>query len=587
MSEIPTRQPVSRDNPLWPLCSAMCDGTITEEQLARLEVLLRTSATNRLLYASYMRMNGQLMLTFMQRRIPGEESEGGGRPTDDLAHDSESPQHLNPAPAPPAPTTPESPVLGFLGEATQYMSQFGPFSNWLLALIICCGAVVAWHVANQKPRDHQSTFVARVAGVVNGQWKDPSQAVSTGTRVALGSQFALASGLVEIAYDSGAKVVLQGPAMFTIESENGGFLSTGKLTGKIVSETARGLAIRTPTATVVDLGTEFGVAVQPSGVTSTHVFRGVVEVRHAAADSSQSRSFRLAKNESMSLEDRVASDGRRRLAVSWDTADPTAFVSFRQFEEKLVLQRSRVARWQAHSRRLRNDPDLVAYYTFEPRPDNSNVLPNLSSVGSRLDAEIKGAQWVDGRLPGKHALRFHGVDVNDRVILPEPDRFNFPGAFTVAIWFRVERFTEPWQTLISKGGFESWRLHRHRNTGGLDFSTTDGVRAIGQEANVADGRWHLAVAVYEPVEDGAVKSLYIDGRLEAAKPLSSIRKSDKAVQLGGNDSAGASRNLRNFEGEIDEVAFFSRALSAEEVAAMAAAGDPSGDMVVQRSTENH
>ena len=37
--------------------------------------------------------------------------------------------------------------------------------------------------------------------------------------------------------------------------------------------------IRTPTATVTDLGTEFGVEVSQTGATETHVLRGAVEVR--------------------------------------------------------------------------------------------------------------------------------------------------------------------------------------------------------------------------------------------------------------------------------------------------------------------
>ena len=37
---------------------------------------------------------------------------------------------------------------------------------------------------------------------------------------------------MEITYDSGAKVILQGPATYEVNS-NGGFLSIGKLTGKL------------------------------------------------------------------------------------------------------------------------------------------------------------------------------------------------------------------------------------------------------------------------------------------------------------------------------------------------------------------
>ena len=59
----------------------------------------------------------------------------------------------------------------------------------------------------------------------------------------------------------------------------GGYLSVVKLTGKMENETAKGFTVRTPTATVTDLGTEFGVEVSKAGLTTSHVFRGAVKVQ--------------------------------------------------------------------------------------------------------------------------------------------------------------------------------------------------------------------------------------------------------------------------------------------------------------------
>ena len=52
------------------------------------------------------------------------------------------------------------------------------------------------------------------------------------SRVSLGQRFDLASGLMEITYDIGAKVILQGPVTYSVEA-NGGYLAVGKLTGKL------------------------------------------------------------------------------------------------------------------------------------------------------------------------------------------------------------------------------------------------------------------------------------------------------------------------------------------------------------------
>ena len=61
----------------------------------------------------------------------------------------------------------------------------------------------------------------------------PRQKPSNREGVGLGRKYALASGFLEITYDSGAKVILQGPGTYEVESMSGGFLSLGKLTALV------------------------------------------------------------------------------------------------------------------------------------------------------------------------------------------------------------------------------------------------------------------------------------------------------------------------------------------------------------------
>ena len=51
--------------------------------------------------------------------------------------------------------------------------------------------------------------------------------------VPLGRKYKLDSGLMEITYDTGAKVILQGPMTYEVDSAAGGYLSFGKLTAKV------------------------------------------------------------------------------------------------------------------------------------------------------------------------------------------------------------------------------------------------------------------------------------------------------------------------------------------------------------------
>jgi hypothetical protein len=121
--------------------------------------------------------------------------------------------------------------------------------------------------------------------------------------VVLGDRFALCSGLLEITYHTGAKVILQGPVTYEVESKEGGYLAVGKLTAR-VEQGSRNKAqgyksepsiihhplsaglffVRTPTAIVTDLGTEFGVEVDKTGGVVSHVFRGSIRMELLASD---------------------------------------------------------------------------------------------------------------------------------------------------------------------------------------------------------------------------------------------------------------------------------------------------------------
>ena len=149
---------------------------------------------------------------------------------------------------------------------------------------------------------------------------------------------------MEITYDSGAKVILEGPCRYEVESASGGYLSLGKLTARIEKRGEEQhiplstqqpvirnpsplapllsplFAVRTPTAVVTDLGTEFGVEVDKSGASRAHVFRGRIEVRAVGNASPQAVS--LGENESA----RIDSGKNRIVSVVHQTGHQHAFV---------------------------------------------------------------------------------------------------------------------------------------------------------------------------------------------------------------------------------------------------------------------
>jgi hypothetical protein len=143
--------------------------------------------------------------------------------------------------------------------------------------------------------ERESSPVARVSQLsddILGQ--SPNDSVALHSHVSVGHILKLARGEMRLTYPTGVELRLLGPAEFVVGS-SGGRLQRGGVRA-VVPEKGRGFTIETPNGKVIDLGTEFGVAVDDFGVSEVNVFQGMVdmvpEIRGGEA-----RSMRLTKGE--------------------------------------------------------------------------------------------------------------------------------------------------------------------------------------------------------------------------------------------------------------------------------------------------
>jgi len=119
--------------------------------------------------------------------------------------------------------------------------------------------------------------VARIAQSSNAQWLDPDLSTLRETPLTP-SSLCLTQGLVQLAYDGGTTVLLQAPASVRLETAERLFLRGGTVSVRI-GEDSTGFIVRTPTGTVVDYGTEFGVLVNRQGETEAIVYEGKAGLR--------------------------------------------------------------------------------------------------------------------------------------------------------------------------------------------------------------------------------------------------------------------------------------------------------------------
>ncbi len=138
----------------------------------------------------------------------------------------------------------------------------------------------------QLPAINADTPVATLTKARDLTWHEDSAAITLGDSLTPGS-YEIRSGLARLTMQSGAKVLLQGPCKFELVNANAMQLITGQLTAKVPRK-AKLFAVNTPTAEIVDLGTEFGVSVDPSGNTVAAVFKGKVHLAPASHDDDES-----------------------------------------------------------------------------------------------------------------------------------------------------------------------------------------------------------------------------------------------------------------------------------------------------------
>lgn len=192
---------------------------------------------------------------------------------------------------------------------------------------------------------------------------------------------------------------------------------------------------------------------------------------------------------------------------------------------------------------------LVAHYEFENNVDDS------SSNG--LHGTIVGdPEFVEGPPGFGMAMDFDGD--GDYVDCGNPPEFTITNQISFAYWIKVRAFDRGWNTVIAKGD-DSWRSSRAGENNFMEAAVggTSGNFLYGVTP-VDDEQWHHVAAVY----NGAIFKLYVDGGLDGSEESTGqIAVSSHNVAIGENlDQTG-----RYWNGQIDDVVIYNRALSVGEV----------------------
>jgi hypothetical protein len=117
-------------------------------------------------------------------------------------------------------------------------------------------------------------YVATLTQAAACVWDNGGAAWRSGSRL-LPGELRLQQGVARVRFDGGPVLLIEGPAVVRIESATAALVRQGKVVLK-GDPTAAPFDLHTPSATLVDFGTEYAVSVGPEGE-EVHVFDGEVQ----------------------------------------------------------------------------------------------------------------------------------------------------------------------------------------------------------------------------------------------------------------------------------------------------------------------
>jgi hypothetical protein len=188
----------------------------------------------------------------------------------------------------------------------------------------------------------------------------------------------------------------------------------------------------------------------------------------------------------------------------------------------------------------------------------------LDSFGGNHGIMQGGGSYASGRLG--QAFSFDGTD--DYVDAGTSDVFNFnngSGDFTIQSWIKLDSMPAFGSAILGKathgpsgifgGPYSGWAFYLY-NDGRLAFGGAGVWEFTSSAGTLAPGAWyHVAVT-----RNGGVYRLYSNGQEVASKEFGNLQTSATALRIGSTYT-----DALFFDGLIDEVAIYSRALSSAEI----------------------
>lgn len=285
---------------LLALCERVCSEEITAQEFERLERLLTSDSAAREFYLNYLGLHGALSWDSNERLPTEHQSQAPS-----VAKESEAAS----PPLPPVLTagswpSGEEPIYGqsqasagSLGLPSE--SGMFPVSPWAarllggglaFVLLVVLLTVSALHRKSDRQiaTTQHAVAVARLQSSSNCVWGGARSHRLEGEPLHSGERVELLQGSAKLKFVSGATVVVEAPSTFELATGKALWLDRGTVAVR-ADGPVKDFVVDSPDATIVDLGTSFGVHCDEASGTEVEVFEGAVEVQQRHDEKAKKR----------------------------------------------------------------------------------------------------------------------------------------------------------------------------------------------------------------------------------------------------------------------------------------------------------
>lgn len=411
--------------------------------------------------------------------------------------------------------------------------RVGTILGTLAATILV--AAIAWYSDSDEVVEPTASdaVIAQLASRIDAVVTADSVPWET-SEIHVGS-YEIERGLVQLEFASGVSVLIEAPARFDAVSAERLVLHAGRLSANVPPEGV-GFTVETPEADVVDFGTDFSVEVG-GAESEVHVFSGHVQVKpKTESGTEQADAFDLRTEQAI----RISQATRQPAGI--DLATDRFIRSINEPQKRYPL--------------LVKQLGFVAYYRMPIRGEGLACNPQ-EYAGEVLTGEGTRPAFAPGIVGA--SLRVGAGSVGRGARVENPPRLT-SGHFSLLAWVYADSRPQGGTvaTDVSDGdGRFALSLDRNGRLIGTITTNDNEQASVSDSSPVPLGSWQFVVLTV----DGKQLRMYRNGDLTVSTPCHSMRSRKPSTLWMGTSAEGQ----RFSDGRIDELVFFDRALTADEI----------------------